>query len=602
MDGARPDGATRAIRIIAAILFVAMLYFAGEVLKPAAVAVLLAFLLHPIVLCLVRLGVNRGIAVGITTVILTAVTLGIGYLVWAQCLDLSQKMHEYEGNLVAKVRSFRQGNGALHDFQKTVDDLKKEMAASQPATEPAGAATGAEPHSPMKVVLVNQGPDWLENIAKYAPPILVPVTGGGIVLLLLIFLLLHSEDIRERIVWFAGMRQISLTTAALDEAGMRISGYLRMLSLVNLSYGIMIALALWLLGVPSALLFGALAALLRFVPFIGPWVAAALPTLVSVAVFQGWGGPLEVVSAFVVIELVTNMLLEPILYGRSTGISSLGVVVAAVFWAWIWGPVGLILAVPLTVVLLVIGKHVPQLAVLNHLFGENAEVPKPVRLYQRVLVGDDLNATEIIEEEMKDARFFQVCQTLFMPVLQELKRDLSAGMIDSEQARRAISILDVAAMPDLPPLNTTQAPILFVAAQNEVDDLAATLFMRAALAEGVPAEMVSSQALASEAAERARELKVATLCLVQVAPISWTHCRQLSKMLSSRLPDTTVYAVNIESQDLAAPFEPDTAQLSAKKLYRSVESLMERVREMRFVEPEKQPAPPAPAAIGAAPC
>jgi predicted PurR-regulated permease PerM len=603
MDGQRNEGSTRAVRIIAAILFVAALYFAADILRPVAVAILLAFLLHPLVVRLVRIGLHRGIAVGITTVIATAITIGVGYLVWTQFVDLSQKVREYEGNLIAKIRDVRQDGNAFGKFRATIRDLQKEMASTQAATEPAAAtAAAADGHPPVKVELVNQGPDWVDSVAKYAPPILVPVTQGGIVLLLLIFLLLHSEDVRERIVWFAGMRQISLTTAALDEAGSRIGGYLRMLSVVNLSYGIMISLALWMLGVPSAFLFGAMAAILRFVPFIGPWIAAALPTLVAVAIFQGWRGPIEVIIAFVIIELVTNMLLEPILYGRSTGISSLGVVVAAVFWAWIWGPVGLILAVPLTVVLLVIGKHVPQLSVLNHLFGESTEVPKPVRLYQRLLVGDDLNADKIVEEELNEAKFFEACQTLFMPVLQELKRDLANGLIDMEQARRAMSILDVAASPSHPPLKSTQPPMLFVAAQNEIDDLAATLLMRAAHAEGVPAEMVSSRVLASEVAAHAREEQATMLCLVQVAPISWTHCRHLSKTLSVKLPNATIYAVNIESPEIDAPFEAGTTHLPAKKLYRTVESLMERVRELRFVEPEKQPPAPAPETVGASTC
>ena len=266
-------------------------------------------------------------------------------------------------------------------------------------------------------------------------------------------------------------------------------------------------------------------------------------------------------------------------------------VVAAVFWAWLWGPVGLILSVPLTVCLLVIGKQVPQLSLLNHLFGENVQMPKPVRLYQRVLVGDDLTAGRMIDKELKKASFSEVCQTLFLPVLQELKRDLQTGMIDITQARRAVTILDVAATAESTASAAPhQPPLLFVASQNEIDDLAATLLARASMNEGVPAEMVSSRSLASEVAERARELTATTLCLVQVAPISWTHCRHLSKTLAARLPHVTIYAVNIEPPEVEAPFAAESAHLPAKKLYRDVESIMERVREMRFVEPEKQSA------------
>ena len=367
----------------------------------------------------------------------------------------------------------------------------------------------------------------------------------------------------------------------------RIGGYLRMLAIVNFSYGVAISLCMWCIGLPTPLFWGALAGVLRFVPFLGPWIAAILPTILAIAVFQTWTGPLEIIAAFVVVEVLTNMLLEPWLYGKSTGISSLGVVVAAVFWAWLWGPVGLILSVPLTVCLLVIGKQVPQLAMLNHLFGENVEMPKPLRLYQRVLVGDDLSADKIIDAELKQDPFSKVCETLFIPVLQELKRDLDSGMVDITQARRAMAILDVAAIAENPPFTENHPPLLFVAAQNEIDDLAATLLARAAQSEGVEAETLSSRALASEVVEHARELHATTLCLVQVAPISWTHCRHLSKTLSSRLPDATIYAVNIEPGDVEAPFAAETVHLPAKKLYRDVGSIMDRVREMRFVEPKK---------------
>src|SRR4051794_5682369 len=428
MDGVRTDPAARPIRIISAILVVALLYFARDVLIPASLAVLLTFLLHPLALRLVRLGLNRAIAVALTVILATGVAGGVGYLVGMQFVDLSQKLPQYEGNLRQKIRSIRSTGGTFTRLSHTINDLKHEIATTQPATTATAENAPAQAvpvvpvpaDRPVPVQVVNEGPDLLELVARFAPPVLVPVSESAIVLLLLIFLLLYSEDVRERLVWFAGMRQISLTTAALDEAAQRISGYLRMLSIVNLTYGGMIALCLWALGVPTPFLWGALAGVLRFIPFVGPWIAAILPTLMGIAVFEGWRGPVEIVIAFAIVELITNMILEPWLYGRSAGISGLGVVCAAVFWAWLWGPVGLILSVPLTVCLLVIGKYVPQLAVLNQLFGENVEMPKPVRLYQRVLVGDDLTAGQMIDKEMKKGKFAELCERLFLPVLQEL--------------------------------------------------------------------------------------------------------------------------------------------------------------------------------------
>jgi hypothetical protein len=231
---------------------------------------------------------------------------------------------------------------------------------------------------------------------------------------------------------------------------------------------------------------------------------------------------------------------------------------------------------------------VPQLALLNHLFGESMEMPKPVRLYQRVLIGDDVTAGAMIDKELKEESFAHACQTLLVPVLQELKRDLQQGMIDITQARRAMTILDVAATNEAPATPPPDGPlqVLFVAGQNEIDDLAATLLARASALEGVPAEALSSRSLASEAAEHAREIGAANLCIVQVAPISWTHCRHLARTLSSRLPNLNIYAVNLESSAAEPPFQAETGQLPAKRLFRDVASLMDRLREIRFIKPE----------------
>jgi hypothetical protein len=399
------------------------------------------------------------------------------------------------------------------------------------------------------------------------------------------------------------MRQISITTAALDEAGTRISGYLRMQLIVNLSFGAMVAIGLLIIGLPSALLWGVMAAALRFIPFLGPWLAAAPPVLLAIAVFHGWSQPFEVIGVFVVVELMTNMILEPWLYGKSAGISSLGIAVAMVFWAWLWGPVGLILAVPLTVVLLVISRFIPQLAILNHLFGDNVEMPASARVYQRVLAGDEVSVAKIVDEELKaeDATYGSVAQHVLMPVLQELKRDMAAGTIAADHAKRAISILSgVSFVEKLPQPDAEHPPLLVVAGQNEVDDFAAKLMARVAGSEGIAAKAISSQVLSSEVVEKARELNAKTICLVQVAPISLTHCRQMSKTLAVRLPDVCVYAINVEEGDADLAFAAGTCRMPANRMFRDVSSLMDKLREVQLT-PRKTESPTAAVAAGAEP-
>jgi hypothetical protein len=477
------------------------------------------------------------------------------------------------------------------------------MSTSQPTTAVAQQTPGKVVDQPLAVQVVDDGPDFIALGREFLLPILTPITLLAIVALLLIFLLLHSDDVRDRLVWFAGMRQISITTAALDEAGTRISGYLRMQLIVNLSFGAMIAIGLLIVGLPSALLWGVTAAALRFIPFLGPWLAAAPPVMLAIAVFQGWGQPLGVIGVFVVVELMTNMLIEPWLYGKSAGISSLGIAVAMVFWAWLWGPVGLILAVPLTVVLLVISRFIPQLAILNHLFGDNVAMPASARIYQRVLAGDEISVAKIVDAELKadDATYAGVAQRVLMPVLRELKRDLAAGSLHPDNAKRAISILSsISAIEKPVEPDPEHPPLLVVAGQNEVDDFAAKLLARVAGSEGIAAKALSSQSLSSEVVEKARELNSKTILLVQVAPISLTHCRQTAKAFSVRLPEACVYAINIEEGDADLSFAAGTCRLPANHLFKDVEVLMDKLREVQSTpqkpQAESEKIEPVPAA------
>ena len=422
------------------------------------------------------------------------------------------------------------------------------MASTNPATNPVGAAagraTGRAPDEPVKVEMVNRETPGFGDVAtRLAMPLVFPLEEAGITLLILIFLLQCSEDVRERLIWLAGMRQMSLTTAALDESGARIAGYLRMLLVVNVSFGAMMTLGLLVIGVPGAVMWGVVAGILRFIPFIGPWLGAAMPTLLAVAVSPGWGMPLAVVGWVLVVELFVNMILEPWLYGHSTGISSLGVVFGVVVWAWLWGPVGLILAVPLTVCLVVLGKYVPSLAVFNQLFGTEGAVPEVARLYQRLLIGDETAAEEIVTERLKSGSLVKLADELLLPVLCELKRDHSAGLIAREQAREAVRTLEMVLPGEVPtrpvPGSNDAAEhfprLLAVPGPGIIDEAAARLLARAAVSESIPAEASSSHALASEVAARAVECGASAVCIVQLAPVTASHARHIVKTLAHRL-------------------------------------------------------------------
>lgn len=583
----------RPIRAIAMLLIVASLYLARDILIPTALAILLTFLLLPLVNRFRKWGLNRVAAVIVTLTVAGVVVAGTGYIVVNQFLDLTAKLPDYRDNLRSKIRDLRSsGDGTIAKIGGTIAELKQELT-TQPSTQPAIATSPlAIPQKPIQVEVVEDGPDFGTLASTMATPLFAPLASGAITVLLLIFLLLYSEDIRERLITFAGMRQISLTTSAMDEASTRISGFLRMQAIVNASYGVLLAIALTLLGVPNALLWGVIGFLLRFIPYIGPWIAAAMPTLLTFAVFPGWARPLAVIGALAAIEFVTNMILEPWLYGNSAGISSLGVVVAAVFWAWLWGPVGMILAVPVTACLVVMGKHVPQLALLHQLFGTDVYVPAVGRLYQRLLVGDDSSVESIIKEELEKSKFPAVCDSLLLPTLCELKRDAAAGVIQPFQVQRALRILeDVCDIEPVVPSDRKTSAVL-IAEQNEVDDCAARLMSTALASADLASKVVSSHALASEAVEAAVDSKAAMIVLVQMTPISQIHSRRLAKALAGRIAAqqklVSFAAGAVRSKDQPA------GEVSRES---STEALVQKLCEMSAVKDEPSQTPLLAAAV-----
>src|SRR5262245_56426714 len=397
-----PDS-SRALRIIACLAVIAALHWASDLLIPTALAVLFTFLLAPLVRWLERCKLKRPFAVTITVIVACTVAFGLTWLVGMQVVDLTMRLPDYRENLRAKAHELRMtGEGSFKRLGTTLEELKKELSTTQPTTQTALGPVTVLPPGPIRVQIEEQPPDVTQIATWIAGPLVFPLAQAAITVVLLIFFLLFSDDLSARLVSLAGMRRISLTASATSEIAQRVSSYLRAQLLVNLSYGAMIGVGLACFGVPNALLWGVVAFIVRFIPYLGPWIAAILPALLTIAVFPGWARVGGVIALFVVVELTTNLLLEPWLYGTSSGISSLGVVIATVFWAWIWGPVGLIVAVPVTVCLVVAGKYIPQLGALHDLLGADAEIPEPLRLYQHLLASDADAADELVAEASKE--------------------------------------------------------------------------------------------------------------------------------------------------------------------------------------------------------
>jgi predicted PurR-regulated permease PerM len=397
---------------------VGFMYFTGEVLKPLALSVLLSFALAPVARLMERIGLPRAPAVMLTVVMTLGILGGVGYVVGRQLTSLANLLPSYQENIEAKL------NRVIKPGEQSAADRLRTMANQVTAKmeDPVPAAEGASTIPKVEVV---SRPSIQEQLRSAIGPYLEFLGVGSFVLVLVLFILMGRKELSDRIVGLFGDRQVSLTTRTMQEIGQRITRYLATFALVNSAFGLVIGLGMELIGVPFAVLWGCLAALLRFIPYVGPAVAFILPLVFSFAHFSGWAQPLEVVALFAVVETVLNSYLEPVIYGKTTGVSALGLLVAAMFWTWLWGTMGLLLSTPLTVCLAVLGKYVPSLSFFAALLGEEVELEPDVRFYQRLVALDRDGATEVIDKAIKQLPRVEVFDRVLVPALSRAERDVA---------------------------------------------------------------------------------------------------------------------------------------------------------------------------------
>src|SRR5688572_132120 len=424
------------------ILTVVALYFGKPILMPIALATLLSFLLGPLVNGLCRLGLRQTIAVMVVVLFMFSV---LGGMIWGfgkQMSSLVAQLPDYKQNIREKIDDLRSaGSGrTLSRMRQAWGELKGEL--NRKSETPTNDVALAGPIivtnaavEPVPVVVQGQTTGTVWQIPTALGPLVEMLATAGLVLVLVIFMLLRKRELRNRIIVLFGYDSMPTTTRALDEAAERISRYLLMQSIINGSYGLAVGVGLYFIGLPYALMWGVLAALLRFIPYIGPWLGAAMPILLSLAVFPGWLHPFLLLGMILIFELISNMLMEPLLYGQTVGVSEVALITAVAFWTWIWGPIGLALATPLTVCLVVLGKYVPGLSFLPLLMGDEPVMKTPLLLYQRLLAMDETEVSEIVEEYRKKHELIALYDDLLLPVLEMAKRDglndaLSADHLD----------------------------------------------------------------------------------------------------------------------------------------------------------------------------
>jgi predicted PurR-regulated permease PerM len=422
------------LTLIAVVAVIAGLYFGRQVLIPLALAVVLAFLLAPVVGWLEKCRIGRVPSVFAVLMLVFALTGLGGWLVTGQLMNIIDQFPDYQSNIHEKMQALRAHHGnRLTSATKTVADLSKELtAASESAADKSTAKRSGGAPIPVRVA---QPPT---NAPQYLRTVVGPLTGvfetTAIVVVFTMFMLVKREDLRNRLIRLAGQGQLTVVTQALDDASRRLSRYLFLQFLVNAAYGAMFAGGIYLVGIPHALLWGVLACLLRFIPYVGTAIAAGIPTLMAFAIFPGWRQAILVVALFVILELVVSNVIEPWLYGAHTGISSLAILVAAVFWAVLWGPIGLILSTPLTVCLILMGRYVPQLSFLEVLLGDEPVLPVEAHFYQRLLALDPDEAALIAENYLKEQPIGSFYDAVLIPALAMAEQDRHLNTLDATTA------------------------------------------------------------------------------------------------------------------------------------------------------------------------
>ncbi len=565
--GISTSGALVGIWVVVLTTFIiATLQVAQDILFPIALAALLTFLLAPLVTWLER-WIGRIGAVLMVVVLIFAATGGAGWILTRQLVDLAAKLPEYQDNIQSKLRTFQSVVGPrLGRFSRVLEEFRSDLSgsrilgagvAAEPGAPGAPAPTESDPGSPVAVEVVSSTKaDPLHLAQTILAPLLGPLGTSALVLLLVIFMLLKREDLRGRLIRLIGQGRISSTTRAMDDAGTRVNRYLSMQLLLNVVYGAMIGLGLYWIGVPNAPLWGACGTVLRFIPYIGPWIAASFPIALSLAVAPGWMMPVFTVGLFVGVELLSNNVLEPWLYGSRTGVAPVALIFAAVFWTWLWGPAGLVLATPMTVCLVVMGRHIPRLAFLGVVLSDKDALTPAEDCYYRLLTVGEQDEMELVEGYLKDHTCAALFDVVLIPVISALEVDHRLELLDEGQRGMVLQGLrDV--VEDLE-VGTTGNPgkdgkaskvasvpgpghrVYCLPARADRDELASEMFSHLLRREGFVVEGAPAGLGAVELVRRVEAAAVDLVCISVMFPATVLHARQLCLKLQALVPRPVV--------------------------------------------------------------
>lgn len=589
-------GARVASSAVVAALVICGLYVGREIFVPIALAVLLSFVLAPPVDLLERWHFPRAASVPIVVVLAFMAIFALGSLIATEVRDLAEGLPRYQQTMQQKIHSLRAltAAGPLERAADVLQNLGKEI--RQPQDQTSSPATSSSETSvevtPIPVEVRSPPPSALENISELISPLLHPLATVGVVVVFVVFILFQREDLRNRLIKLVGSHDLQSATAAIDDAAGRLSRLFLMQVALNTGFGVIVAIGLLLIGVPSAILWGILAAIMRFVPYIGAFIAAFFPLTLAVAVDPGWSMLLWTGALILITELVVGQVIEPLLFGHSSGLSPVAVIVSATFWTALWGPIGLVLAMPLTVCLVVLGRHVEHLRFLDILFGDRPALSPPELFYQRMLANDPAEAVEMAERFLKERSLAEYYETVALEGLMlaqaDLKRDrlpadrqaeirdTVAEVIDglsseldvtperedmtSAEVRDAADLKASAPMPELPfvireglpPEWQAECPVLCIAERSDLDEAAAMFLAQILSKHGLGARVARKEETSTSAIFQLDGAGIKLVCVSSLDGSSPAHTRYLVRKLRRKLPRAHIVVCYLGRANIAA--------------------------------------------------
>jgi predicted PurR-regulated permease PerM len=555
---AMPDTLTpKFMMAVIAGVVVSGIYFGRPVLMPLALAVLTSFALAPLVTLFKKLRLGNVGAVVISLFLAVVVVSSLGLFMGSQLAKLAADLPHYQTNLAQKIHSVMgtaTRNDTISRLNKTIDDLAEQISGGNKVDEEVSQPNAIKP---IPVVLARTSVAPWTVAQTVLGPLLEPLGLAAVVLIFMGFILLQKDDLRDRLVRLAGSRDMQRTTVALDEAANRLSRYLFLQTCINTCFGLTVGLGLWLIGIPNAGLWALMAMLLRFVPFVGIWLACLFPFTLALAVDPGWAKMLWVIALYGGLEPIVGNLIEPVVYGRSMGLSAVAVVVAVVFWTWLWGPVGLLLSTPLTMCFVVFSRHIEGLKFLDVMLGDQPPLRFEESLYLRMLAGEPDDAANEAEEFLRSNALSAYYDEVAARALMLAQSDVNRGVLDplrQARIRDAIKGL-IVNLADRKEEDTSHAdlpeswrdaplePVMCVAGRGPLDEAATLLLVDMLAKYGVSARVVSSDETSATQIRELNCIGVQLTCVSYLEPGTFKNARYQVRRLRKRMPGVPVMAL-----------------------------------------------------------